>query len=65
VLPLGLAYVAAAADSQGHTVKMLNLKITWRCILYPWKVDDALAEKMAKAGCERLSIPGWRPDHIG
>ena len=25
VLPLGLAYVAAAADSQGHTVKMLNL----------------------------------------
>jgi radical SAM superfamily enzyme YgiQ (UPF0313 family) len=25
VLPLGLAYVAATADSQGHTVKMLNL----------------------------------------
>ena len=25
VLPLGLAYVAAAADNQGHTVKMLNL----------------------------------------
>jgi hypothetical protein len=25
VLPLGLAYVAAAIDSQGHTVKMLNL----------------------------------------
>ena len=25
VLPLGLAYVAAAADSQGHTLKMLNL----------------------------------------
>jgi hypothetical protein len=25
VLPLGLAYVAAAADTQGHTVKMLNL----------------------------------------
>ena len=27
VLPLGLAYVAAAADSQGHTVKMLNLMV--------------------------------------
>ena len=25
VLPLGLAYVAAAADNQGHTLKMLNL----------------------------------------
>ena len=25
VLPLGLAYVSAAADTQGHTVKMLNL----------------------------------------
>ena len=25
VLPLGLAYVAAAADSQGHKVKMINL----------------------------------------
>ena len=25
VLPLGLAYVAAATESQGHTVKMLNL----------------------------------------
>jgi radical SAM superfamily enzyme YgiQ (UPF0313 family) len=25
VLPLGLAYVAAAIDGQGHTVKMLNL----------------------------------------
>ena len=24
VLPLGLAYVAAAAESRGHTVKMLN-----------------------------------------
>jgi hypothetical protein len=25
VLPLGLSYVAAAVDGQGHTVKMLNL----------------------------------------
>jgi len=25
VLPLGLAYIAAALDNQGHTVKMLNL----------------------------------------
>jgi radical SAM superfamily enzyme YgiQ (UPF0313 family) len=33
-----------------------KLKITWRCILYPWKVDDVLAEKMAKAGCREVSM---------
>jgi radical SAM superfamily enzyme YgiQ (UPF0313 family) len=33
-----------------------KLKITWRCILYPWKVDDELVEKMAKAGCREVSI---------
>jgi radical SAM superfamily enzyme YgiQ (UPF0313 family) len=33
-----------------------KLKITWRCILYPWKVDDVLAEKMAKAGCREVSL---------
>jgi radical SAM superfamily enzyme YgiQ (UPF0313 family) len=32
------------------------LKITWRCILYPWKVDDELVEKMAKAGCKEVSL---------
>jgi radical SAM superfamily enzyme YgiQ (UPF0313 family) len=33
-----------------------NLKITWRCILYPWQVDDELAEKMAGAGCRGVSL---------
>jgi radical SAM superfamily enzyme YgiQ (UPF0313 family) len=33
-----------------------KLKITWRCILYPWKVDDELIEKMAKAGCMEVSL---------
>ena len=33
-----------------------KLKITWRCILYPWKVDDGLVEKMAKAGCREVSL---------
>jgi radical SAM superfamily enzyme YgiQ (UPF0313 family) len=33
-----------------------KLKITWRCILYPWKVDDELVEKMAKAGCREVSL---------
>jgi radical SAM superfamily enzyme YgiQ (UPF0313 family) len=33
-----------------------KLNITWRCILYPWKVDAALVEKMAKAGCREVSL---------
>jgi radical SAM superfamily enzyme YgiQ (UPF0313 family) len=33
-----------------------KLKVTWRCILYPWKVDDELVEKMAKAGCRDVSL---------
>jgi radical SAM superfamily enzyme YgiQ (UPF0313 family) len=33
-----------------------KLKIIWRCILYPWKVDDELIEKMAKAGCKDVSL---------
>jgi radical SAM superfamily enzyme YgiQ (UPF0313 family) len=33
-----------------------KLKITWRCILYPWKVDDVLVEKMARAGCREVSL---------
>jgi radical SAM superfamily enzyme YgiQ (UPF0313 family) len=33
-----------------------KLRITWRCILYPWKVDDELAEKMARAGCREVSL---------
>jgi radical SAM superfamily enzyme YgiQ (UPF0313 family) len=33
-----------------------NLKITWRCILYPWKVDDDLVENMARAGCREVSL---------
>lgn len=33
-----------------------DLKIIWRCILYPWKVDETLAEKMALAGCREVSF---------
>jgi radical SAM superfamily enzyme YgiQ (UPF0313 family) len=33
-----------------------NLEIIWRCILYPWKVDDGLVEKMAEAGCREVSL---------
>ncbi len=33
-----------------------RLDITWRCILYPWKVEDDLVEKMVKAGCTEVSL---------
>ena len=33
-----------------------DLNITWRCILYPWKVDDELVAKMAQAGCRNVSF---------
>lgn len=33
-----------------------NLKIEWRCILYPWLVDEGLVEVMARAGCVEVSL---------
>ena len=33
-----------------------DLNITWRCILYPWKIDEDLIEKMARAGCKDVSF---------
>ena len=33
-----------------------GLNITWRGILYPWKVDQELAAKMARSGCVEVSV---------
>jgi radical SAM superfamily enzyme YgiQ (UPF0313 family) len=33
-----------------------DLNITWRCILYPWKVDEELVDKMVQAGCSDVSF---------
>jgi radical SAM superfamily enzyme YgiQ (UPF0313 family) len=33
-----------------------ELKITWRCILYPGEVSETLVEAMAKAGCRDVSL---------
>lgn len=33
-----------------------DLNITWRCILYPLKVDEELVAKMAQAGCRDVSF---------
>ncbi len=37
-------------------ILVAGLNITWRAILYPWKVNDELVEKMAKAGCREVSL---------
>jgi radical SAM superfamily enzyme YgiQ (UPF0313 family) len=33
-----------------------HLDIKWRCILYPWKIDEELVEKMARAGCVEVAL---------
>jgi hypothetical protein len=60
VLPLGLAYVAATIDSQGHTMKMMDLVIQYRFKIYDlpatkpsvfndndiWRCDSRLRKSM-------------------
>ena len=33
-----------------------KLSISWRCILYPHRIDEALIAKMAEAGCKEVSL---------
>lgn len=33
-----------------------SLNVSWQCIIYPYKMDDALASGMADAGCTEASI---------
>jgi radical SAM superfamily enzyme YgiQ (UPF0313 family) len=33
-----------------------DLDIAWRCILYPWKVDEELVQWMARAGCKVVAL---------
>jgi radical SAM superfamily enzyme YgiQ (UPF0313 family) len=33
-----------------------DLKISWRCILYPAKIDEELIKDMAMAGCKEVSL---------
>ena len=33
-----------------------SLKLKWRCILYPYRLDESLVEAMAKAGCFEASV---------
>ena len=33
-----------------------GMDITWRCILYPWKVDEDLVKLMVRAGCKEVAL---------
>ena len=33
-----------------------SLKLKWRCILYPYRIDESLVEAMAEAGCFEASV---------
>lgn len=46
------SYTEALCDA----IVAAGLNIQWRCILYPWKADDRLIGKMAKAGCIEVSF---------
>jgi radical SAM superfamily enzyme YgiQ (UPF0313 family) len=33
-----------------------SLDVKWRCIIYPWRLDEELAAAMARAGCIEVSV---------
>jgi radical SAM superfamily enzyme YgiQ (UPF0313 family) len=47
---------AAYARELCRQITARGLDIIWRCILYPWKVDEELAGDMARAGCWEVSL---------
>jgi radical SAM superfamily enzyme YgiQ (UPF0313 family) len=47
-----LSYAKALCDH----IAAAALPIQWRAIVYPWKIDEELVEKMAKAGCVEVSF---------
>jgi len=44
------------AKSLCHLILEKKLDISWRCIIYPWKLDDELAQLMAESGCTEVSL---------
>ena len=47
---------AAYAKDLCQRIRASGLDITWRCIFYPWKVDEELVREMARAGCWEVSL---------
>ena len=46
----------AYAKELCRKLQVAKLGIQWRCILYPYKVDEPLVSAMAKAGCVETSV---------
>jgi len=44
------------AEALCEAIIAAGLNIRWRGILYPWKADETLIGKMAKAGCREVSL---------
>ncbi len=40
-----------------------SLDVKWRCILYPWRLDEELASAMARAGCIEVSLGSESADN--
>jgi radical SAM superfamily enzyme YgiQ (UPF0313 family) len=49
---LPVSYARALSDRLIHA----SLDASWRCIVYPWKMDALLASAMAEAGCVEASV---------
>lgn len=49
-------FPASYAEALCDGIIASGINILWRCILYPYKVTEILAEKMAKAGCREVSL---------
>ncbi len=47
---------AAYAMTLCKDLAQAGLGAKWRCIVYPWKMDDSLAGAMAEAGCVDASV---------
>lgn len=52
IFNLPLSYAKELCDRLAKA----KLNISWRCILYPWRVDEELVEKMSEAGCKEVSL---------
>ena len=47
---------SAYAVNLCRTLAERKLDILWRCILYPWKIDETLIKEMVRAGCREVSL---------
>lgn len=49
-------FPASYAEAICDKIIESKLDIRWRCILYPWKIDESLVDKLARAGCVEVSF---------